>query len=37
MKDALAMVLTMAREEAFFSFVWPHVEETQPRMMELTA
>lgn len=37
MNEILAIVLTMANDEAFFSFVWPHVEDTHPRMIELTA
>lgn len=37
MNDTLAHVLTIANEEAFFSFVCPHVAPTQPRMMLLTA
>ena len=35
--EALAIVFTIASAAAFFSLVWPHVAETQPRMMELTA
>ena len=35
--EAFAIVLTMARLHAFFSFVWPHVLETHPRMMLFTA
>lgn len=31
------MVLTMASEDAFFSFVCPQVPETQPRIMLFTA
>jgi hypothetical protein len=37
MKDATAIQLTMAREQAFFSLVWEHVLDTQPRIMLLTA
>ena len=37
MNEALAMVLTIARLHAFFSFVWPHVEPTQPKIILLTA
>jgi hypothetical protein len=37
MNDATARQLTIAREHAFFSFVWEHVAETQPRMMLFTA
>lgn len=37
MNEALAIVLTIASELAFFSFVCPHVLDTQPRMMEFTA
>ena len=37
MNETLAMVFTMANEQALRSFVWPHVAETQPRIMELTA
>jgi hypothetical protein len=37
MKDAFAIVFTMASEEAFFSFVCPQVAVTQPRIMLLTA
>jgi hypothetical protein len=37
MKDATARQLTIASEQAFFSFVCEHVAETQPRMMLLTA
>jgi hypothetical protein len=37
MNEIFAMVLTIAREHAFFSFVCPQVADTQPRMMELTA
>ena len=37
MNDATAKQLTIAREHAFFSLVWEHVAETQPRMMLLTA
>lgn len=29
------MVLTIASEMAFFSLVWPHVLDTQPRIMLL--
>ena len=36
MKEILAQVLTMASADAFFSFVCPHVLETQPRIMEFT-
>lgn len=32
-----AIVFTIAREMAFFSLVWPHVLETQPRMTLLQA
>ena len=37
MKLAFAIVFTIARELAFFSFVCPHVLATQPRIIELTA
>lgn len=36
-KLTFAIVFTMAKLLAFFSFVWPHVLLTQPRMMLLTA
>lgn len=36
MNEILAQVLTMANADAFFSFVWPQVLETQPRITELT-
>lgn len=35
--ETLAIVLTIAKLLAFFSFVCPHVLLTQPRMMLLTA
>jgi hypothetical protein len=35
--EAFAMVFTIAKAAAFFSFVWPQVFPTQPRMMLLTA
>lgn len=37
MKLMLAIVLTMAKDEAFFSLVCPHVLPTQPSTMLLTA
>lgn len=37
MKEALAMVFTIANEHALRSLVCPQVAETQPRMIELTA
>lgn len=37
MKLMVALTLTTARAEAFFSFVCPQVLPTQARMMELTA
>ena len=37
MYDALATTLTMDRETAFFSVVWPSVADTHPRITELTA
>jgi hypothetical protein len=36
MKLAIEKTLTMERETAFFSGVWPRVPETQPRITELT-
>lgn len=36
MKLMLALVLTMANAEAFFSFVCPHVLPTQPSKMLFT-
>ena len=36
MKEAFAIVLTIARDDAFFSLVWPQVAETQPRIILLT-
>jgi hypothetical protein len=36
MKLAMENTLTIDRETAFFSVVWPSVPETQPRMTELT-
>lgn len=35
MGPSVATVFTTASEMAFFSRVWPHVVETQPRMMLL--
>ena len=37
MKDATAIQLTIAKEQAFFSFVCEHVLETHPRIILLTA
>ena len=37
MNEMLAIVFTIASEHAFFSFVCPHVLDTQPRIILLTA
>lgn len=37
MYDALATTLTMDKETAFFSVVWPSVADTHPKITELTA